>query len=58
MSYYSVLREGMVSDNQDPCGLYVGTTTGQLFASRNHGNVWTTVADGLPTILSVAVSET
>jgi len=56
ISYYGVLREGMTADKLDPCGLYVGTSTGQLFASRNHGNTWTTVADGLPTILSVAAA--
>jgi hypothetical protein len=55
-SYYTVLREGLVSDAEDPCGLYVGTTTGQVFASRNQGNNWTKVADGLPTVLSVSVS--
>jgi len=58
VSYYTVLRDGMVSDQEDPCGLYFGTTTGQLFASRNQGRNWAKVADGLPPILSVSVSET
>ena len=57
-SYYTVLRDGMVSDLEEPCGLYFGTTTGQLFASRDQGRNWAKVADGLPPILSVAVSET
>jgi len=57
VSYYTVLREGMVSDEEDPCGLYFGTTTGQLFASRNQGQNWAKVADGLPPILSVSVSS-
>jgi len=56
VSYHSVLREGMVADSLDPCGIYAGTTTGQLFASRNHGNAWTTISDELPTILSVQAS--
>jgi hypothetical protein len=58
VSYYTVLREGMVADEEDPCGLYVGTTTGQLFASRDQGRNWGRVADGLPPILSVSVSAT
>ena len=52
---YGVLREGMWRTDRIPCGLYVGTSAGQ-YASRNHGNNWTPIADGLPTILSVAVA--
>lgn len=55
-SYYTVLRDGMVADQEDPCGLYFGTTTGQLYASRDQGNHWDRVADELPPILSVSVS--
>ena len=47
ISYYTVLRDGMVSDEEDPCGLYFGTTTGQLFVSRDQGSKWVKVADGL-----------
>jgi hypothetical protein len=56
VSYFTVLRDGMVADQEDPCGLYFGSTTGQLFASRNQGNNWTKITDGLPPILSVSVS--
>ena len=55
-SYFSVLREGMTTDQEDPCGVYFGTTTGQLFASANQGARWTRVADTLPPIHSVSVS--
>jgi photosystem II stability/assembly factor-like uncharacterized protein len=58
VSYFSVYREGMVADDGDPCGLYVGTSTGQLFASRDQGNNWENLADTLPPILSVSVSGT
>jgi len=58
VSYYTVLRDGMVADQEDPCGLYFGTTTGQLFASRDQGNNWENLSDGLPPIFSVSVSET
>jgi len=55
-SYFTVLRDGMTTDKEDPCGVYLGTTTGQLYSSPNHGNHWSMVADGLPPILSVSVS--
>lgn len=58
MSYFTVLREGMTADGGDPCGLYVGTTTGQLFASRNQGRRWHRITDGMPPILSVTAAET
>lgn len=57
-SYYTVLRDGMVADAEDPCGLYFGTTTGQLFASRDQGTHWERITDSLPPILSVSVSAT
>ena len=55
-AYFTVLREGMASDDQDPCGVYVGTTTGQLFYSRNQGEEWSKISDVLPPILSVSAS--
>lgn len=48
-----VLRHGMCADTQDPCGLYVGTNTGQLFASDDRGESWRLIADFLPPIFSV-----
>lgn len=55
-SYFTVLREGMTSDREDPCGIYVGTTTGHLFHSRDHGEEWSKITDQLPPILSVSVA--
>jgi photosystem II stability/assembly factor-like uncharacterized protein len=55
-AYFTILREGMCADREDPCGVYVGTTTGQLFHSRNHGKEWTKITDQLPPILSVSVA--
>ena len=57
VSFYTVLREGMTADASDPCGLYVGTTTGQLFASRDQGLRWHRITDGLPPVLSVSAAE-
>lgn len=55
VSYFTVLRDGMVADQEDPCGLYFGTTTGQLYGSRDQGKTWGKISDGLPPILSVSV---
>jgi len=48
-----VLRHAMCTDGLDPCGVFVGTNTGQLFASNNRGDSWHLVADFLPPIYSV-----
>ncbi|HEU5366846.1 MAG TPA: hypothetical protein VFU69_00210, partial [Ktedonobacterales bacterium] len=51
-----VLRHGMCSDSLDPCGVYVGTNTGQLFGSRDAGESWELIADFLPSIYSVTAA--
>ncbi len=51
-----VLRHAMCTDVKDPCGVYVGTNTGQLFASRDRGDSWQLVADFLPPIYSVTTA--
>ena len=56
VSYYDVLREGLKSDGLDPSGIYFGTTTGQLYSSRNRGESWSSVSDALPPIFSVEAS--
>jgi hypothetical protein len=52
-AYLTVLREGLAVDPHDDVGVYVGTTGGQLYASRNAGDSWAEVASTLPPILSV-----
>ena len=52
-AYLHVMREGMATDALDPCGVYVGTTTGQLFYSRDDGDNWELLLDYLPPINSV-----
>jgi photosystem II stability/assembly factor-like uncharacterized protein len=49
-----VLRHGLCTDVKDPCGVYVGTNTGQLFASADGGDNWQLIADFLPSIYSVS----
>ena len=51
-----VLRHAMCADIHDPCGIYVGTNTGQLFASRDRGDTWELIADFLPAIYSVTAA--
>jgi hypothetical protein len=53
-AYVSILREGMTSDNADPCGVYFGTSSGHLFASNDAGESWSLIAGYLPRILSVS----
>lgn len=55
-AYVSILREGMCSDGQSPAGIYFGTSSGHLFASRNSGDTWSLIAGYLPRILSVTAA--
>jgi photosystem II stability/assembly factor-like uncharacterized protein len=53
--YVNVLREAMAVDALDPCGVYFGTTGGQVYASADGGNHWTPIVRDLPPVLSVEV---
>jgi photosystem II stability/assembly factor-like uncharacterized protein len=55
-AYVSILRDAMDHDTLDPVGLYFGTSTGHLFASRDRGDSWTGLAGYLPKILCVTVA--
>ncbi len=55
-AWFTVKRQAMVSDRHDPVGLYLGTTSGELWASRNEGAKWTCLANHLPEIYSVEVA--
>jgi hypothetical protein len=52
---YGAHREGMACDALDPAGIYVGTTTGQLFLSPDAGRSWEQVPFQFPSIHSVSV---
>ena len=52
-AYLHAMRDGMATDALDPCGVYVGTSTGQLFFSKDEGDSWELLADYLPPINSV-----
>ena len=51
--YVNVLRDAMAADSLDPCGVYFGTTGGQVYGSANAGNSWTPIVRDLPAVLSV-----
>lgn len=54
-AYVNVLRDAMAVDSLDPCGVYFGTTGGQLYGSADSGDRWQPIALNLPRILSVEV---
>ena len=51
--YVNVLRDAMAVDSLDACGVYFGTTGGQVYASANAGDSWTPIVQHLPPVLSV-----
>jgi photosystem II stability/assembly factor-like uncharacterized protein len=51
--YVNVLRDAMSVDSLDPCGIYFGTTGGQVYASADAGDSWTAIVRDLPPVLSV-----
>jgi len=53
--YVNVLRDAMAVDRLDPCGIYFGTTGGQVYASPDGGDHWTPIVRDLPAVLSVEV---
>ena len=53
--YVNVLRGAMAIDSLDSCGVYFGTTGGQVYASADSGNNWTAIVRDLPPVLSVEV---
>ena len=52
-AWVTVLREAIDVDRHAPCGVYFGTSSGHLFASRDAGDSWRVIAEFLPRILSV-----
>ncbi|MGI9000509.1 MAG: WD40/YVTN/BNR-like repeat-containing protein [Pseudonocardia sp.] len=53
--YVNVLRDAMSVDSLDPCGVYFGTTGGQVYASSDAGDSWAPIVRDLPSVLSVEV---
>ncbi|MEV6350175.1 sialidase family protein [Actinoplanes sp. NPDC051851] len=51
--YVNVLRDAMAVDTLDECGIYFGTSGGQVYASADAGENWTAIVRDLPPVLSV-----
>jgi len=53
--FVNVLRDAMAVDSLDQCGIYFGTTGGQVYASSDAGDSWSPIVRDLPAVLSVEV---
>jgi hypothetical protein len=53
--YVNILRDAMAVDSLDACGIYFGTTGGQVYASADAGDSWAPIVHDLPPVLSVEV---
>jgi hypothetical protein len=53
--YVNVLRDAMSVDSLDPCGVYFGTSGGQVYGSADGGDSWSAIVRDLPPVLSVEV---
>jgi len=53
--YVNILRDAMAVDKLDSCGVYFGTTGGQVYCSSNAGDTWSAIVHDLPSVLSVEV---
>jgi photosystem II stability/assembly factor-like uncharacterized protein len=53
--YVNVLRDAMAVDQLDSCGVYFGTTGGQVYASTDAGDHWAPIVRDLPPVVSVEV---
>lgn len=56
-AWWTVKRQAMTADLQDPVGLYFGTTSGELWMSRDEGDRWAAIARHLPEIYAVEAAE-
>ena len=55
--YVNVLRDAMAVDSLDSCGVYFGTTGGQVYASKDAGDSWAPIVRDLPAVVSVEVQS-
>jgi len=53
--YVNILRDAMAVDKLDDCGIYFGTTGGQVYCSPSAGDSWLPIVHDLPAVLSVEV---
>jgi hypothetical protein len=53
--YVNVLRDAMAIDSMESCGIYFGTTGGQVYCSADSGDTWNAIVRDLPAVLSIEV---
>jgi BNR-Asp box repeat len=56
-AWWTIKRQAMCGDARDPVGLYLGTTSGEVWASRDEGKSWRCIARHLPEIYAVETAE-
>jgi photosystem II stability/assembly factor-like uncharacterized protein len=56
-AWWTVKRQAMTADAGDPLGLYLGTTSGEIWMSRDEGKRWSCIARNLPEIYAVETAE-
>jgi hypothetical protein len=56
-AWWTVKRQAMTADASDPVGLYFGTTSGELWVSRDEGRRWSCIASHLPEIYAVEAAQ-
>jgi hypothetical protein len=52
-AWWTVKRQAMTADGRDPAGIYFGTTSGEVWGSRDEGRTWRCLARHLPQIQAV-----
>jgi photosystem II stability/assembly factor-like uncharacterized protein len=56
-AWYTVYRQGMATDQHDPLGIYLGMTSGEVWASTDEGDHWRSLAAHLPDIWSIETAD-
>jgi len=57
LAFWTVYRQAMTADTQDPVGLYFGTTSGEIWMSENEGADWRVLAQHLPVVMSLTLGS-
>lgn len=52
-AWWTVKRQAMTVDTREPCGVYFGTTSGEVWGSRDEGRTWRCLARNLPHVYAV-----
>jgi hypothetical protein len=56
-AWFTVKRQAMATDAHEPVGIYFGTTSGEIWGSRDEGEKWMPLVSHLPEVYSVEVAE-